>query len=88
MSRSFTLHIKPTFRKFFTSYTCLQTTFIHLGYSAHRSYYICRQITLNRFCNILRQARNFTLIPKIYRARQQRLFLLEHKKAAISLKLR
>ena len=73
MSRSSTLHIKPTFRKFFTSYTCLQTTFIHLGYSAHRSYYICRQITLNRFCNILRQARNFTLIPKIYRARQQRL---------------
>lgn len=64
MSRSSTLHIKPTFRKFFTSYTCLQTTFIHLGYSAHRSYYICRQITLNRFCNILRQARNFTLIPK------------------------
>lgn len=35
MSRSSTLHIKPTFRKFFTSYTCLQTTFIHLGYSAH-----------------------------------------------------
>ena len=30
MSRSSTLHIKPTFRKFFTSYTCLQTTSLYV----------------------------------------------------------